>query len=168
MEVIVAVTFEVRYSTKDDRDWIIEVLLENWASNIIVTRGMTYEADKLPGIIVEIIGIRVGLLTYKIKNSELEIITMNAIEKGKGIGSALLNEAEKVARKNGCKRIWLITTNDNIDALGFYQRRDFEIVSIHRYAIEESRKLKPQLPSVGKYGIPIRDEIELELILRDK
>jgi ribosomal protein S18 acetylase RimI-like enzyme len=168
MEVIVAVTFEVRYSTKDDRDWIIEVLLENWASNIIVTRGMTYEADKLPGIIVEIIGIRVGLLTYKIKNSELEIITMNAIEKGKGIGSALLNEAEKVARKNGCKRIWLITTNDNIDALGFYQRREFEIVSIHRYAIEESRKLKPQLPSVGKYGIPIRDEIELELILRDK
>jgi ribosomal protein S18 acetylase RimI-like enzyme len=168
MEVIVAVTFEVRYSTKDDRDWIIEVLLENWASNIIVTRGMTYEADKLPGIIVEIIGIRVGLLTYKIKNSELEIITMNAIEKGKGIGSALLNEVEKVARKNGCKRIWLITTNDNIDALGFYQRRDFEIVSIHRYAIEESRKLKPQLPSVGKYGIPIRDEIELELILRDK
>jgi GNAT superfamily N-acetyltransferase len=168
MEVIVAVTFEVRYSTKDDRDWIIEVLFENWASNIIVTRGMTYEADKLPGIIVEIIGIRVGLLTYMIKNNELEIITMNAIEKGKGIGSALLNEAEKVARKNGCKRIWLITTNDNIDALGFYQRREFEIVSIHRYAIEESRKLKPQLPSVGKYGIPIRDEIELELILRDK
>jgi ribosomal protein S18 acetylase RimI-like enzyme len=168
MEVIVAVAFEVRYSTKDDRDWIIEVLLENWASNIIVTRGITYEADNLPSIIVELDGIRVGLLTYKIKNGELEIITMNATEKGKGIGSALLNEVERITRQEDCKRIWLITTNDNIDALRFYQRRGFEIVSIHRYAIEESRKLKPQLPFVGKYGIPIRDEIELELILRDK
>ncbi|PNX52778.1 MAG: GNAT family N-acetyltransferase [Thermoplasmata archaeon M9B2D] len=157
--------FEVRYSTKDDRDWIIELLLENWASNIIVTRGMTYEADKLPAIIAEVDGLRVGLLTYCIMNYELEIVTMNAIEKGRGVGSALLDEVQKIAKMNRCRRIWLITTNDNIDALRFYQRRDFEIVAVHRYAIEESRKLKPQLPFVGKYGIPIRDEIELEMII---
>jgi len=163
--VIDTMAFEVRYSTKDDRDWIIELLLENWASNIIVTRGMTYEADKLPAIIAEVDGLRVGLLTYCIMNYELEIVTMNAIEKGRGVGSALLDEVQKIAKMNRCRRIWLITTNDNIDALRFYQRRDFEIVAVHRYAIEESRKLKPQLPFVGKYGIPIRDEIELEMII---
>jgi len=160
--------FEVRYSTKDDRDWIIEVLLDNWASNIVVTKGMTYEADKLPGIIAEADDLRVGLLTYQIAHDDLEIITMNAIERGKGVGSALLDEVQKIAIRNGCKRIWLITTNDNIDALRFYQRRGFEIVAIHRYAIEESRKLKPQLPFVGKYGIPIRDEIELEMIITEE
>ncbi|MFW9956544.1 MAG: GNAT family N-acetyltransferase [Candidatus Odinarchaeota archaeon] len=160
--------FEVRDSTKDDRDWIKNLLLDNWASNIIVTRGITYEADKLPAIIVEVDGHRVGLLTYKIKNGELEIITMNALEKHQGVGTALLNEVEKIARRNGCERIWLITTNDNIDALRFYQRRGFEMVAVHRYAIEESRKLKPQLPFVGKHGIPIRDEIEMELILNEK
>jgi GNAT superfamily N-acetyltransferase len=167
-EVIALMTFEVRYSTKNDRDWIIDVLHDNWASNIIVTRGKTYEADRLPGIIVEYEGVRVGLLTYRIKSHELEIITMNAIDQGKGIGSALLNEVEKIAKKNKCMRIWLITTNDNVNALRFYQKRGFEIASIHRRAIEESRKLKPQLPLVGNYGIPIRDEIELELVLRDK
>jgi ribosomal protein S18 acetylase RimI-like enzyme len=155
-----------RFSNKDDREWITEVLLDNWASNIIVTRGITYEADKLLGIIVEIDGIRLGLLTYMIKDGELEIITMNALKKGVGIGTTLLNEAEVIARKNGCLRIWLITTNDNTDALRFYQRRGFEIAAVHRYAIEESRKLKPQLPFVGKYGIPIRDEIEMEIILK--
>ena len=160
--------FEVRYSTKDDRDWIIEVLLDNWASNIIVTRGMTYEADKLPAIIAEVDGFRVGLVTYQIVNNELEIITMNAVEKGKGVGSALLDEVQKIAKMNGCRRIWLITTNDNIDALRFYQRRDFEIVAVHRHAIEESRKLKPQLPFIGIYGIPIRDEIELEIIIAEE
>lgn len=160
--------FEVRDSTKDDRDWITNLLLDNWVSNIIVTRGITYEADKLPAIIVEVDSLRVGLLTYKIKNGELEIITMNALEKHQGVGTALLNEVEKIARRNGCERIWLITTNDNIDALRFYQRRGFEMVAVHRYAIEESRKLKPQLPFVGKHGIPIRDEIEMELILNEK
>ena len=160
--------FEVRDSTKDDRDWITNLLLDNWVSNIIVTRGITYEADKLPAIIVEVDSLRVGLLTYKIKNGELEIITMNALEKHQGVGTALLNEVEKIARQNGCERIWLITTNDNIDALRFYQRRGFEMVAVYRYAIEESRKLKPQLPFVGKHGIPIRDEIEMELILNEK
>jgi len=69
---------------------------------------------------------------------------------------------EKLAKMKNCSRIWLITTNDNVDALRFYQKRGYEIKSVHRYAIEESRKIKPQLPFVGKYGIPIRDEIEME------
>jgi ribosomal protein S18 acetylase RimI-like enzyme len=166
-EMMVNMAFEVRYSTKDDRDWITEVLLDNWASNIIVTRGISYEADKLLGIIVEVDGIKIGLLTYKIKNAELEIITMNAIKKDIGVGTALLKEVEVIARQNGCSRIWLITTNDNIEALRFYQMKGFAIVAVHRFAIEESRKLKPQLPFVGKHGIPIRDEIEMELILKE-
>lgn len=156
----------IRHSTESDREWIIEVLLDNWASNIVVTRGITYEADRLPGIIMETDGKRVGLLTYKIKNHELEIVTMNALDEGKGIGTALLNEAVAIARKNRCRRLWLITTNDNVDAIRFYQKRGFEIAAVHRYAAEESRKLKPQLPFVGKYGIPIRDEIEMEIDLK--
>ncbi len=156
---------EIRMSTPDDRDWITEVLLDNWASNIIVTRGISYKADLLPGLIAEVSGKPLGLLTYSIEDNELEIVTMNAIEKGRGIGSALLDRIEQIAKEHKCKRIWLITTNDNIDAIRFYQRRGYEIAFVHRYAIEESRKIKPQLPFVGKYGIPIRDEIEMERIL---
>jgi ribosomal protein S18 acetylase RimI-like enzyme len=159
------VNIGIRNREKDDSDWITEVLLDNWASNIVVTRGISYQADLLPGFIAELDGERVGLLTYNIANGEFEIITLNAIVEGQGVGTALLEEAEKLAKKNKCKRIWLITTNDNVDALRFYQKRNYEIKSIHRYAIEESRKIKPQLPFVGKYGIPIRDEIEMEKLL---
>ena len=155
----------VRARENDDSDWITGVLLENWASNIIVTRGISYQADLLPGFIAELEGERAGLLTYKIQDGELEIITLNALVEGKGIGSALLEEVEKLAKMKKCKRIWLIATNDNVDALRFYQQREYEITSVHRYAIEESRKIKPQLPFVGKYGIPIRDEIEMEKLL---
>jgi ribosomal protein S18 acetylase RimI-like enzyme len=155
----------VRPSTEDDRDWMTAILIDNWASNIIVTRGMAYEADKLPAIVAEIDGNRIGLLTYTIKKQDLEIVTMNATEIGKGVGTALLSEVESIARANGCSRIWLITTNDNIDAIRFYQMRGFEIAAVHRHAIEESRKIKPQLPFIGKSGIPIRDEIEMEMYL---
>ncbi|MHA1863277.1 MAG: GNAT family N-acetyltransferase [Candidatus Thorarchaeota archaeon] len=155
----------IRPLMPDDKEWVMGVLLENWISNIIVTRGVTYEADNLPGYVAEIEGKRFGLLTYNIKNEELEIVTMNAIEERKGIGTALLNEVEILAKQNSCKRIWLITTNDNTDALRFYQKKGYEIRTIHRYAIEESRKIKPQLPFIGKFGIPIRDEIEMEKML---
>jgi ribosomal protein S18 acetylase RimI-like enzyme len=156
----------VRPSTEDDRNWMTEILVDNWASNIIVTRGIAHEADKLPAIVAEMDGNRIGLLTYTIKEQDLEIVTMNAIERGRGVGTALLSEVESIARGTGCSRIWLITTNDNTDGIRFYQMRGFEIVAVHRHAIEESRKIKPQLPFIGKYNIPIRDEIEMEMYLR--
>ena len=155
-------TIHIRNSTSKDRDWITEVLIDNWASSIIVTKGTSYQADLLPALIADLDGNPSGVLIYSIKNNELEIVSLNAIEKGKGIGSALLDEIEKIAKEQRCRRIWLITTNDNIDALRFYQRRGYEIAFVHRHAIQESRKIKPQLPFVGKYGIPIRDEIEME------
>ncbi len=87
---------------------------------------------------------------------------MNAIEEGRGIGTALLDKIESLAKQKNCKRLWLITTNDNVDALRFYQKRGYEIRAVHLHSIEESRKIKPQLPLIGKYGIPIRDEIEMD------
>ena len=63
----------------------------------------------------------------------------------------------------GCTRLWVITTNDNVNALRFYQRRGFCLVTVHRGAVDRSRAtLKPEIPAAGAYGIPLRDEIELE------
>ena len=84
---------------------------------------------------------------------------------GQGIGSKLIVQAIEEARARGCKRLFLITTNDNLNALGFYQRRGFEIASIYRGAVNESRKTKPGIPLVGYNNIPLRDEIELEIVL---
>jgi ribosomal protein S18 acetylase RimI-like enzyme len=81
------------------------------------------------------------------------------------VGTVLIEAVKAVAREGGCKRVWLITTNDNVDALRFYQRRDFRRVGVARNAVEESRKIKPQISATGLYGIPIRDEIELEVML---
>jgi len=52
-----------------------------------------------------------------------------------------------------------------LNALGFYQKRGFELVAVHRGAVNESRKIKPGISLIGANNIPLRDEIELELIL---
>ena len=94
---------------------------------------------------------------------QCEILTLHADEQWRGAGTALIEVAGQLARRQGCARLWVITTNDNVDALRFYQRRGFCLVEVHRGAVDRSRAaLKPEIPAAGAYGIPLRDEIELE------
>jgi len=106
-----------------------------------------------------------GLVTFVVTGTDCEITLIEAVERYSGVGTALLAAVEQAAREAGCGRVWLITTNDNVDALRFYQRRGFVLRSVHAGAVERARILKPEIPAVGDYGIPIRDEIELEKFL---
>jgi GNAT superfamily N-acetyltransferase len=108
----------------------------------------------------------VGLLTYEIEGDALEIVTIDALVEGQGIGTALLGAVEEVARAQGCRRLRLVTTNNNLRALLFYQRAGFRLVALVPGAVEESRKLKPSIPELDAAGLPIRDELHLELPLR--
>jgi GNAT superfamily N-acetyltransferase len=106
-----------------------------------------------------------GMLTYVPGRDwrQCEILTIAAAGQWRGAGTALIEAVEQLAVRQGCTRLWVITTNDNVDALRFYQRRGFCLVCVHRGAVDHSRaSLKPEIPLVGKYGILLRDELELE------
>jgi GNAT superfamily N-acetyltransferase len=106
-----------------------------------------------------------GMLTYVPQPDwrRCEILSLHADEQWHGTGTALVGAVERLARRHGCVRLWVITTNDNVDALRFYQRRGFYLVTVHRGAVDRSRaSLKPEIPPLGAYGIPLRDELELE------
>jgi GNAT superfamily N-acetyltransferase len=148
-----------------DHAWIADLLREYWGSTKVVTRGRVHDADRLPGFIAEVDRWRGGLVSYRIEDGECEIVSLNSLREGLWIGSVLLEKAAEAAREAGCRRMWLVTTNDNVEALRFYQKRGWRLVAVYPNAIEESRKLKPEIPRNGNDGIPIRDEIELELPL---
>lgn len=157
--------FTIREITSNDREWINHLLRAHWGSSVVISRGNCYYADTLPGLVATDRGERIGSITYSISGTDCEVVTLNSIREGRGVGSALLKEAESVARRAGCTSLRLITTNDNLKALRFYQRRGFVLVALHRNAVGRSRALKPSIPMMGSDGIPIRDEIELELPL---
>jgi len=148
-----------------DREWVRRFVAERWGAEVVVARGVVHRPEQLPGFVAEENGTPVGLLTYRTAGDAWEVVTLDSVRPGRGIGTALLDVVQDAARRAGCRRIWLVTTNDNLDALRFYQRRGFVLVAVHRDAIAASRRLKPQISTIGAYGIPVRDEIELERLL---
>lgn len=158
-------SFTIRPIEKEDRNWIAQFLDRHWGSTRIVSRGQVYLAHLLPGFIAEQDDEKVGLITYRIDEEACELMTINSTVEGQGVGTALLEAVKAVAAEEGCKRLWLITTNDNLKALRFYQKRDLRIAAVYPGALDASRKVKPEIPLFGYDGIPLRDEIELEMTL---
>jgi ribosomal protein S18 acetylase RimI-like enzyme len=134
------------------------------SSDILVSRGKSHKSQDLDGILVYDNGKIIGLGLYYIKTNECEIVFLETFIQNKGIGTEIIEKIKEIAIKNNCKRIWLITTNENIDALRFYQRRGFHFSNIYINALEESRKINPEIPK-EENGIEIRDEIEFEIKL---
>ncbi|MBI5474820.1 MAG: GNAT family N-acetyltransferase [Ignavibacteriae bacterium] len=157
--------FTIRATTPGDRDWIKPFITDHWGSSVVVAHGTTYFPHDLPGFVAADRESYVGLISYRIAEGSCEIVTLDSTRPGLGIGTALIGAVKDKAKKFGCARLWLVTTNDNLDALGFYQKRGFVLAKLYRDAVTEARRLKPSIPLYGIESIPIRDEIELEMML---
>jgi GNAT superfamily N-acetyltransferase len=155
----------VRRSEEDDRP-ALEPFLARWYSAVVARRGALERPIDHPSLLAEEDGRLLGVLTYVVDGAACEVLTLHADERRRGVGTALLAEVRRLAADAGCARLWLITTNDNVDALRFYQRRGFRLAALYKGAVDDSRaRLKREIPAIGEYGIPLRDELELELDL---
>jgi GNAT superfamily N-acetyltransferase len=111
-----------------------------------------------------IAGDGLGLLTYRFDGDAIELSAIAAAPQGQGTGTALVNALVDLARARAVGRIWVVTTNDNLDALAFYQRRGFRLIDLRPGAVEEARRtIKPEISLIGEHGLELRDEIELAL-----
>jgi GNAT superfamily N-acetyltransferase len=150
-----------------DKETVNKLITERWGGEFIVVHKTIYIPEKLNGFIALIDGKTAGLITYIIENSKCEIVSLDSILENKGIGTRLIELAVETAKKNGCNSIWLITTNDNLRAISFYEKRGFELVQIFPNAVDESRKIKPQIPLIAENGIPINDELKFVMVLEN-
>ena len=157
--------YTIRPLAEADREWVRQFSVEHWGDAIVVAHGEVFEPHELPGFAAFEAQRCVGLLTYRIDGRSCEVITIDSLRSGAGVGSALIAEVVAAARANGCTRLYLITTNDNLNALRFYQKRGFVLAALRANALAETRKIKPSIPLIGIDGIPLRDEIELEMWL---
>jgi ribosomal protein S18 acetylase RimI-like enzyme len=155
----------IRRLTQNDLLRFRQFLKENWGDEFVVAHGVVYHPDTLEGFVAVNENEWVGEITYSFTDEGCEIVTLDSLREGQGLGTKLIDAVVEEARRQGCRRLFLITTNDNLKALGFYQKRGFELVKIIRGAVNESRKIKPSIPLVGMNNIPLRDEIELEMKL---
>ena len=146
-----------------DREGIARFVEEHWGSPLIISCGQQFYPHQEQGFLERREGKIVGLLTYRVDGEQIHLLTLNSTVEHEGIGSSLILQAIETARQRGCRRLWLTTTNDNLHAIGFYQRLGFRLVAVHVGALDEARKQKPQIPETGIDGIGIHDEIVMEL-----
>jgi len=144
-----------------DRRWVARLMRTRWGSEIAVAHGVVYEPATLDGFIAWDDERPMGLVTYHL-DAGCEIVTIDSLDEGRGVGTALLEAVEAAARAADRGFVWLVTTNDNEHAQAWYLRRGFEVVAVHEGALVRSRELKPEIPLVNpENGLPIRDEIEM-------
>lgn len=148
-----------------NREEVNAFLAARWFSTDMALRGELVDLRRADGIIALENGEIAGLLTYITRGDTCEITSLDSVQEGRGVGTALVERLLSDAKRRGCARVVVLTTNDNLNALRFYQRRGFDMARLYRGAVAASRALKPSIPQVGAFGIPIRHEIELELLL---
>ena len=145
---------------------LLEHVVATWRDEAVVAHGERIYPARLPGVVALSDGQIAGHATYRAAGKLCELTSIDATPQHSGIGSMLLEAVIEAAREAGCTTLWLTTTNDNLDAIRFYQRRGFRFCALHPGAVDRAREtLKPELPRVGSYGIPMRDELDLELDL---
>ncbi len=157
--------FIIREISSSDREYIFSRISESWGSCLVASKGRLHDTRLLKGFVASSGKSIKGVVIYRVENSDCEIVVLNSFAESKGIGKALVLQILKTAKTERCRRVWLITTNDNTKAIRFYQKNGFEMKALHKDAINLSRKLKPEIPWTGNDGIPIKHEIEFEKIL---
>jgi N-acetylglutamate synthase-like GNAT family acetyltransferase len=159
-------TVRVRSATPEDADGVAAIHDVAWGGPLVAGHDTLFDLTTLPTLVaLDADGALVGALAYRLEADGLEVVSIAAHPRGGGAGTALLAAVADVARRLQRPRLWLVTTNDNLDALRFYQRRGLRIVHVNRGAVDRARRLKPSVPLIGAYGIALHDELRLELAL---
>ena len=159
-------TPQVRDATPADRPAVDALHDAAWGGQLVVGHGRAFDLRTLPALVADgPDGRLAGALAYEIAGGALEVVSILADPPGQGTGGALLDAAVGLARATGANRVWLVTTNDNLDALRMYQRHGMRLMRLDPGAVDRSRAVKRGIPFIGAYGIPLRDELTLELRL---
>ena len=152
----------VRALGDDDRWWAEEELTRVWGATAVARLGELVDAAGCPGLVAMVADERAGLLTYVHRGDEVEVLTLHVSNQGTGVGRSLMDALWTEAQEIGVGRIWLVTTNDNLRAIDFYQRWGLDLSELIHDGVAASRGVKPGIPEVGPNGIPVRHELVFE------
>jgi ribosomal protein S18 acetylase RimI-like enzyme len=162
---MIETSYEIRPIEDRNREQVKKWFVSRWKTDFLVSKGKQHFFDDLHGLLAIHGGRIMGIATFRKDQSEIEIISLDSFQEKMGIGTSLLNEIIQKGKSEGVSRFWMVTTNDNTNALRFYQKRGWNLKALYLDSVLDARKLKPSIPDLGKDQIPIRHEIELEQLV---
>jgi GNAT superfamily N-acetyltransferase len=153
----------VREATDADREAARELFERDFGRTHIVAFGEVMDVDQMPALVAVAHTDPSGALAYRLLGDALHIVALatDPMWQRSGVGAYLVAEAELLARRLKLARVVVATTNDNLPALYFYQRRGYRLTAL----VPESVVQHTHQQQDGFAGIPVRDEIRLEKLL---
>ena len=105
----------------------------------------------------------VGVAGYAREGNAVNLVLLNVLPRWQGLGAArnLIAAVVETAHADGAERVIVATTNDDLPALALYQRLGFTITAARLGKLMEHHGDD----ETGFAGIPVRDEIQMELRL---
>lgn len=152
--------------TETNREEVNNFIKDHWFSTEMAIRGELFDMSILPGFICYENDEIIGLVTYRFDGRDCEIMSLDSLKENQGIGTALMEKVSYTAKNANCRKVKLITTNDNLNAMKFYQKRGFDMAFVYTNAVKYARRLKPSIPEKGDYDIPIKHEVEFEKLIK--
>lgn len=156
---------EYRRISERDRPQVNAFLIRHWFSTDMIVRGERIDMTAADGIGAFDGAELAGLIMYRFRGPVCDLLSLNSLTERRGVGTELIRRAAETSRENGCTKLIVVTTNDNIGAIRFYQKRGFDLVRLHSDSLAAARRVKPEIPLVGEHGILLRHELEFELNL---
>lgn len=150
----------VREATESDRAAARELFERDFGRTEIVSFGEVMNIDAMPALVAVMYDEPSGALAYRLLGDALHIVALatDPMWQRSGVGGHLIAEAELLARRLELARLLVSTTNDNLPALYFYQRRGYRLIELVPDSfVRQTGRVVP-----GFAGIPVRDEIRLE------
>ncbi len=156
---------EYRHISECYRPQVNAFLIRHWFSTDMIVCGERIDMTKADGIGAFDGAELAGLIMYRFRGPICDLLSLNSLTERCGVGTELIRRTAAAARGSGCTKLTVVTTNDNIGAIRFYQKRGFDLVRLHRDSLAAARRIKPEIPLVGEHGILLRHELEFELDL---
>ena len=160
--------YTIEQVSEETRDIATAYITKEWQTAKIKIRGEVIDCSTIDGFIIldESRENVLGLITYIFRGEACEIVSLNSKRLNAGLGTALVEKVKEAALARGCKTLRLLTSNDNLNAIGFYQKRGFDLVDVNIGAIDRARETyKPEIPLIGQNGIPLRHELDFSMKL---
>jgi len=153
---------EIRRITQAYRPLVNAFLQERWFSTVMIIRGRAFDLSGTNGFLLLEDGCITALITFYIAGRSCEITSLDSLAENRGAATALVEKVAAEAAARGCRHIRVVTTNDNIRAIRFYQKRGFDLKRLYRNSFMRARRIKPEIPLAGSDGIPLQHELEFK------
>jgi len=155
---------DLREATQDDWRWLLAESAPIGGQQI-VSNGVLHTLSDYDAVVAYAGNQRVGFAVFRLDLPEAELLAIRAVAQWGGVGTQLIRNVEERVKAKGAQTLWLCTTNDNISAIQFYQRRGYRFRALHTGEFQNVLRIKgidPETPVVGQNNIVIRDELVFE------